>query len=154
VLSDEGRQRLERAYREHGAELWRAIYAYSGGRRDIADEAVAEAFAQAGRGLDRIRNLRPWMFRAAFKIAAGELKRRSGTSPEVSPQCGEQGVAELLDLARRLTSSQRRAFVLRDVLGFSGRDAARLMGTSEVAVRVHLHAARKRMRDALREAEA
>jgi hypothetical protein len=33
-------------WRGSGATLWRAIYAYSGGRRDVADDAVAEAFAQ------------------------------------------------------------------------------------------------------------
>ncbi|HZD80632.1 MAG TPA: RNA polymerase sigma factor [Actinomycetota bacterium] len=154
MLDEGSRRRLEGAYREYGAEVWRAIYAYSGGSRHIADEAVAEAFAQAGRGLDRIRDLRPWLFRAAFKIAAGELKQRPAPSLRPpAPQDG-QGMMELLDLARSLTSAQRRAFALRDVLGFSSREAAKLMGTSEVAVRVHLHAAHRRLRALVLEAES
>lgn len=38
---------IERAYREWGTQLWRGIYAFSDGRADIADDAVAEAFARA-----------------------------------------------------------------------------------------------------------
>ncbi len=49
--------------------------------------------------------------------------------------------------------AQRRAFVLRDVLGFSSRETATLVGSSEVAVRVNLHAARRRLRELVREAE-
>jgi Tol biopolymer transport system component len=33
--------------REVGPQLWRAIFAYSGGRREVADDAVGEAFARA-----------------------------------------------------------------------------------------------------------
>lgn len=153
MLDEESRQRLERAYREYGADVWRAVYAYSGRRRDVADEAVAEAFAQAGRGVARIRDLRPWVFRAAFRIAAGELKRPAERPETLVAQPTEEGMTDLLDLVRVLTNAQRRALVLRDVLGFSGREAAVLMGSSEVAVRVHLHAARKRLRGLVEEAE-
>jgi RNA polymerase sigma-70 factor (ECF subfamily) len=150
-LDHAGQDRLEQAYREHGADLWRAIYAYSGGRRDVADEAVAEAFAQAGRGLLRIRDLRRWLYRASFRIAAGELKRR-----ELVPR-PEAGVVHpvemtvLMELTRLLSPAQRRAIVLRGVLGFSSRESAGLMGTTEVAVRVHLHRTRRRLRIMLRE---
>ena len=34
-------------YREIGPHLWRAILAYTGGRRDVADDAVGEAFVRA-----------------------------------------------------------------------------------------------------------
>ena len=33
-------------WRGSGATLWRAVYADSGGLRDVADDAVAEAFAR------------------------------------------------------------------------------------------------------------
>lgn len=46
---------LERLYREDGERLWRAVFAYAG-NRDVADDAVAEAFTQAiGRG-DELRD--------------------------------------------------------------------------------------------------
>jgi DNA-directed RNA polymerase specialized sigma24 family protein len=64
---------LEGVYRGNGPDVWRAIYAFSGGSRDVADESVAEAFAQAARRIGAIRDLRPWVYRAAFRIAAGSM---------------------------------------------------------------------------------
>jgi len=142
---------LEAAYRSFGQDLWRAILAYSGGRGDVADEAVAEAFAQAAGRLRSIRDLRPWLYRAAFKIAAGELKRRSrspGPLPEDGMQAvpgGDEEMIELMELVRTLTPAQRGSFVLRELLGFTTAETAELLGRSEVSVRVHLHAARKRL---------
>jgi RNA polymerase sigma factor (sigma-70 family) len=154
MLDDDGRTRLETVYRDVGDDLWRAIFAYAGGRREIADDAVAEAFAQAARRLRSIRDLKPWVFRAAFKIAAGELQRRTRT-PAVervdAVAYDDRSVAEYVELTNELSPSQRRAFVLRDLLGYPTADAAMLLGTSEVSVRVHLHAARKRLRGALEE---
>ena len=34
-------------FRESGAGAFRTLYAYTGGRRDVAEEAMAEAFARA-----------------------------------------------------------------------------------------------------------
>lgn len=156
MLDESGRGRLEVAYRSFGDDLWRAIVAYSGGSRDVADEAVAEAFAQAARGLGRIRDLRPWLFRAAFRIAAGELKRR-GVTPIGDPEDrrvdgGTEEMTEMMELVHTLSPAQRRAFVLRDLLGYPTSEAATLTGSSEVSIRVHLHAARRRLRIQLEEA--
>ena len=38
---------FDRLFREDGPGLWRTMVAFTGGRRDIAEEAVAEAFARA-----------------------------------------------------------------------------------------------------------
>jgi RNA polymerase sigma-70 factor (ECF subfamily) len=156
VLDEGGRSRLEAAYRGFGDDLWRAIVAYAGGDRDVADEAVAEAFAQAARGLSRIGDLRPWLFRAAFRIAAGELQRRrvrlAGDVADRRDEAADQeGMTEMMELVERLSPAQRRAFVLRDLLGYPTSDAASLAGSSEVSIRVHLHAARRRLRIQLEE---
>lgn len=45
---------LEGIYREHGNRLWWAILAYAGDR-EIASDAVAEAFAQALRRAEDLR---------------------------------------------------------------------------------------------------
>lgn len=39
------REDIERVFRENGPDIWRAVYVYAGKRREIADDAVAEAFA-------------------------------------------------------------------------------------------------------------
>jgi DNA-directed RNA polymerase specialized sigma24 family protein len=101
----------------------------------------------------RIRDLRPWIFRAAFRIAAGELKRPPAVPAAETTHSSEEGLVDLLDLFSSLTRAQRRAVVLRDVLGYSTADAASLIGSSEVAVRVHLHAARRRLREQVEEAD-
>jgi RNA polymerase sigma-70 factor, ECF subfamily len=151
--------RLEEAYHAWGADLWRAIFAFAGGRRDVADEAVAEAFAQSGRALERIERLRPWLYRAAFRIAAGELQR-SGRDRALDRR-DEQIAAddaqllgpELASLLLRLSPNQRGVIVMRDLYGETTAEAAGSLGISEVAVRVHLHAARRRLREAIEEAE-
>ena len=73
-------ENLESVYRQEGARLWRALTAYSG-MPDVADEAVAEAFAQALRRGDAIQNPSGWIWRAAFRIAAGDMQRRRRSVP-------------------------------------------------------------------------
>ena len=63
-------------YRAVGPALWQAIYAYSGGQRDLADDAVAEAFARAIQYDRGIRRPSSWLYRTAFRIAAAEIRRR------------------------------------------------------------------------------
>jgi DNA-directed RNA polymerase specialized sigma24 family protein len=52
---------LDSVYRFEGPALWRSLMAYTGGRREIADNAVAEAFARAIANADRIRDVVPWL---------------------------------------------------------------------------------------------
>jgi DNA-directed RNA polymerase specialized sigma24 family protein len=66
---------LELLYRESAVRLARAIYAFSGGRRQVAEDAVAEAFARAIARRDSIRVPLPWIYRTAFRIASRELRR-------------------------------------------------------------------------------
>ena len=47
--------RLKRVYEEEGARLWRAVYLYAADR-EVASDAVAEAFAQALRRGDDLRS--------------------------------------------------------------------------------------------------
>jgi len=158
VLGDADRDRLEQAYRSIGPKLWRAVLAYAGGAREVADDAVAEAFAQAGRRLPSIRHLERWVFSAAFRIAAGELKRRRqwGELAEVASPAdlGSQELTELMLLVRQLGPTQRSVFILRDVLGYTSRETAYLLGRTDGAVRVHLLAARRRLKTQLKEVDA
>jgi RNA polymerase sigma-70 factor (ECF subfamily) len=145
------------AYREFGDEAWRAIFAYTGSRREVADDAVAEAFVQAGRRLNEIRSLRPWVFRAAFRVAARELGSIRRTVPiddADEPMAPLGGGRDVLDHLDRLSPRQRRVFVLRDVIGCSTHEVAELLRSSDISVRVHLHAARRRLRDLLASEES
>ncbi len=68
-------RRIELVYREQGARMWRAVFLASGSR-EVADDAVAEAFAQALRRGSAVRDPAAWVWRVVFRLAAGELKER------------------------------------------------------------------------------
>lgn len=85
--------RLHAAYVRTHPRLWRSVLAWSGSR-DVADDACAEAFAQAARRGAAVRDIDAWVWRAAFRIAAGELQRRRGSAPgagrrERTPDTGD-----------------------------------------------------------------
>ena len=139
-------------WRGSGATLWRAIYAYSGGRRTIADDAVAEAFARALAYRRLIREPLPWLYRTAFRIAAADLReeRRRGAGGEVDAAVEPPGEpVDVTRALRELSPSQRAAVVLHHVEDLAVKDVARLMGTSVAAVNIHLFRGRGRLRELL-----
>jgi DNA-directed RNA polymerase specialized sigma24 family protein len=143
-------RKLERVYREHGARLWRSVLLASGSR-EVADDAVAEAFAQALRRGRALRNPAAWVWRAAFRIAAGELKERSRmTSFATEPVIGmPEPFIDLWRALAQLPITQRASVVLADYAGWSHREIADALGSSVSAVGVHVHRARKRLRHLL-----
>lgn len=144
--------RLEGIYREHGARLWRAVFAFTGDRY-VADDAVSEAFAQALRRGPAIRDPLAWVWRAAFRVAAGELKdrrTRGGPQPDAPYEMPEPA----LDLVRtlgRLTPMQRASILLHHYAGYPAKEVAMILGSTSTAVRVHLSAGRRRLRELLEE---
>jgi RNA polymerase sigma-70 factor (ECF subfamily) len=162
--------RLRDAYQRTHARLWRSVFAWSESR-DVADEACAEAFAQAARRGNAVRDIDAWVWRAAFRIAAGELKRRrggtratDGTVVDRSLDVGELAgrlsdptidpdlPAAAVDLVRalgRLSEQQRACVVLRDLAGFSAAEAAAALATSAATVRVQAMRGRRRLRELL-----
>lgn len=145
---------IEEVYREHGDHLWRAVY-LSSGDREVASDAVAEAFAQALRRGAEIRSPLPWITTAAFRIAAGELQRRRRGVELTSVPAYEASSGEL-DLAmalRRLPEKQRQAVVLRFYVGLSHPEIARLIGGTAGSVAVNVHRGRRRLRELLEAAD-
>lgn len=141
---------LERLYREQGDRLWRSLV-LSMGNRDVADDAVAEAFAQALARGEVLRDPLAWIWRAAFRIAAGELKTRS-MAEMLASDLVEEAPEPLVDLVRALgalTPHQRTAVVLADYAGYSHREIAEILGSSASAVGVHVFRARRRLRELL-----
>lgn len=157
--------RLRSAYDRVHARLWRAVLGWSGSR-EVADEAAAEAFAQAARRVDDIRDIDAWIWRSGFRIAAGELHRRArrdlpvGTAADLATRhmSSRQIAAEpehpevLFDLIRalqQLSDQQRACVVLRDVAGLSAQQTAHALGTSQSTVRVQALRGRRKLRDLL-----
>jgi RNA polymerase sigma factor (sigma-70 family) len=143
---------LELVYREQGPRLYRALLLYAGDR-EVASDAVAEAFAQALRRGDAIRSLEEWIWKTAYRVAAGELGRRRSASGPVAEAAYE--IAEtplLLSVAmRELSPMQRASVALHDFAGYTLREVAAITGSTASAVSVHLVRAHRKLRRHLEE---
>ena len=138
-------------FREAGAGVYRTLYAFSGGRRDIAEDATAEAFARAIVHAATIRDPLAWIYRTAFRLATRELKAdaRHGDVAEDAASLDATNTGEIVAALRRLSPNQRAAVVLRFEADLPVDEVARRMGVSAPTVRVHIHRARARLRDLL-----
>jgi len=144
------RHDYERIFKEDGPTLWRTVYAYAAGRRQVADDAVAEAFARAIRHDGQIRRPVPWLYTTALRVAASELRheRRPVAESEEAVETSSVGL-EIDEALHRLSPSQRAAVYLHYQVGLPVRECASRMGTSVGAVKVHLFRGRARLRHLL-----
>lgn len=146
-------EQVEMLYRLDGDRLWRSIFGLSASRT-IADDAVAEAFAQLLRRGDAVRDPRAWVWRTAYRLALGLLSERNRTVNEVLDDLAYEAPEPALDLVaalRELSPAQRSAVIFVDFAGYRARETADLIGSSEAAVRVHLMRGRRRLRARLGE---
>jgi RNA polymerase sigma-70 factor (ECF subfamily) len=144
---------FEQVFRDAAPALWKTIYAFAAGRRAVADDAVAEAFARGLEHADQIRDPVPWLYRTAFRIAAADL-RRERRERELEPEADQAaasaaGLAALVPALRQLSPAQRGAVVMHYEADLPVREVASRMGTSAAAVRVHLFRGRRRLRELL-----
>jgi RNA polymerase sigma-70 factor (ECF subfamily) len=146
----EAKDSLERLYREQGAKLWRALFAFTGDR-EVASDALAEAFAQALARGETIAKVDGWVWTAAFHIASGELKMRHRTGLQVPERSYEMpaSVSDMVAALARLSPKQRLAIVLHDYADRPTDEVARVLDVSRATVHVHLSQARRRLRTIL-----
>lgn len=133
--------------------LWRAVVGYTRDR-DIASDAVAEAVAQLLARGEAVRNPEAWLWRSSFKIADGMLaERRRDLQLEDARAAldGDIELIHLLDALAALSPTERRAMVMRYVGDYRTSEIGALLGKSPAAIRVHLHRARRKMREILDE---
>lgn len=144
---------VEHSYRANSSRLWRSLLLFSGSR-DVADEALSEAFAQAISRGAAIRDIDAWIWRAAFKIAKGELQRRGRTSAEAAPDMPMEMPEQTVDLIKALLSlpnRQREALVLHHYAGYSNKEVARILGSTTAGVGMLIDRGRRKLRPLLEE---
>lgn len=143
---------LEEVYRAHGQRLLGAVLAFTGDR-EIAMDAVSEAFAQALRRGEEIRSPLAWVWRASFRIAAGMLKGRS--VEEIAPRNEAFETPErawdVVSALGKLPDRQRAAVVLHYYADRPVKEVAAIIGSTSPGVKMHLNRARKRLRELLEE---
>jgi RNA polymerase sigma-70 factor (ECF subfamily) len=148
----DGDHDFDAIWRDEGPALWRAVLVYGGGRRDVADDAVAEAFARAIERGEAVREPVAYLYRLAFRIAAADLKRMAALAGEEDREVMDavQDV-DLLRALRELSPDQRAAVYLRYRADLPIAEIADRLGTSSTAIRVRLMKARRRLAPLLRE---
>jgi RNA polymerase sigma-70 factor (ECF subfamily) len=140
---------VEMVFRSHGGQVWRAVLVMTAGRREIADEVTAEAFARLFDYRQGVRDPAAWVFRTAFRLAASELRREAATDadmPETAAVDTSPLPSSLTDALRRLSPDQRIAVFLHYYADLPISEVARLSGSSSATVKVRLHRARRMLR--------
>jgi len=146
--------RVHDAWVAHHERLWRALLAWSGDR-DVASDALAEAFAQAIRRGEAIDDVGRWVWRAAFRIAGGSLVDRQRTSGSLPRSEGpderilpDEAVV-LIDALGRLGAAERELVVFSVVGGWPAAEIGALLDIRPGTVRVRLHRAMTKLRTLL-----
>jgi RNA polymerase sigma-70 factor, ECF subfamily len=162
--------RLTAPYRQ---QLHRHCYRMLGSLHD-ADDAMQETMLRAWRAIERFEprpSLVAWLYRIATNVCLRMLEQRSrraaheigrelqpypdrlledlpAADPDPAAQAEEREAIGLAFVAalQFLSPKQRAVLVLRDVLGWSAREVADVLGDSPAAVNSALQRARERLR--------
>jgi RNA polymerase sigma factor (sigma-70 family) len=147
-------QAIEHVYKETGSRLWWALLGYTDDR-EIASDATAEAFARALGTADTIRDPAAWVWRVAFRVATAHLReaRRTSMDPKASYEMDQQALGVVVAL-RQLSRRQRAVFVLFYLDDRPRSQIAELLGMAPATVSVHLHRARRQLREILGDDDA
>jgi RNA polymerase sigma-70 factor (ECF subfamily) len=146
------KQAFDYLFTEEGPRLWRAVFAFTHDA-PITSDAVAEAFAQCLRRGAAVREPKAWVWRASFRIAAGELKERGrwAVLPDDWDPPDAPEPRELLAAIGRLAPMQRASLILHYYVGYDPGEIASPLGIGRATVRVHLSRGRRRLRGLLEE---
>jgi RNA polymerase sigma-70 factor, ECF subfamily len=133
-------------FEAHAAGMYRTILAYTGGRSDLAEEAVGEAFSRAAATTERLRDPVAWLYRVAFNVANDELRRerRDGIGVRDTVQ-QPPDLSEVLEALKRLPPRERGVMALFYVLDLPVREVAARLGIAAATARVHLTRGRRHL---------
>ena len=124
-----------------------------------AEDAVQESLLRAWRALPRFDGraaFHTWLYRIAANVCLTALQKRTHSVPideedePAAPDPGyetQEAAAQATSAALHLPANQRAALILRDVLGFPGRDAASRLGTTPASVNSALQRARANLEE-------
>jgi RNA polymerase sigma-70 factor (ECF subfamily) len=132
-------------FRRHRDRMW-AVALRTVGDRELAADAVQEAFIAAFRRADRFRGesaVTTWLHRITVNCAIDRLRRQRPTSPlpEIDPADRHDRYAQAetaLDVHAALATlpeAQRLALVLVDMEGLSVTEAATVLGVAPGTVK-------------------
>jgi len=160
------RERSDRAFSDLYRVMADRLVSYAFGMlrdRQAAEDAVQQAFLELAGTAESFRGdgraLRAWMFRAVRFNCLDEVRRRTrrpeqptADLPETANPNADVDVgldSELEDALGELNEQQRSIIVLKHVLGFSGEEIARILGSNRAAVYASAARAERRLKKLL-----
>ncbi|HEY0006528.1 MAG TPA: sigma-70 family RNA polymerase sigma factor [Pyrinomonadaceae bacterium] len=156
---------LEKLFREHHEQIYRAAHRITGSPLDAEDvlQTIFLRLAKSSKQPDLSPNPAGYLHRAAVNAALDLMRSRSRyrsvdletveedlvQNDSMNPE-KEQADRELRKLIRqavaRLGTSAAEMFVLRYYEGYDNREIAEMLNTSQMVVAVVLHRARTKLR--------
>lgn len=130
--------------------------------KEVSQEALLRAYRYL-RSFDRSLGFRNWLYQITVNTARSFHKKRLerdiglgyaapdlvGRRPTESPEAGHERAvfrARLMACLDGLSAREREVFLLRDIEDLNVEETARVVGSSAISVRVHLNAARRKVR--------
>ncbi len=170
---------FEELIRRHQRSVFNIVYHYLG-KRDEVEDVAQEVFLKVYRALatfDTGRPLKAWIGRIAANCCLDELrknrKRKSTLFSDLADETGGEELTHFLDRFQRgdalseseaeglfellqslidgLPEKDRMAFALREMEDQEYSEIARVMDTSEVAVRIRVSRSRKQILEKMRQ---
>jgi RNA polymerase sigma-70 factor, ECF subfamily len=124
--------------------------------RGDAEDVAAEAFARLWSHWGQIHgddHAGGYVFKTAMRLCSKRRRRSArevvGSVPVRSQVADPDSRMSVVDALRSLPLRQRQSVVLRDWAGFETSEVARILGTKESTVRVHLARGRAALREVL-----
>jgi RNA polymerase sigma-70 factor, ECF subfamily len=124
--------------------------------RGDAEDVAAEAFGRLWSHWGQIHgedHAGGYVFKTAMRLCAKQRRKAAkevvGSVPERSRLADPDARLSVSDALRGIPLRQRQSVVLRDWAGFETSEVARMLGTKESTVRVHLARGRAALRDVL-----
>lgn len=159
---------FERLYRKSCLPVYRYVYAFTGGSRELAEDLTAETFARAWQNRSTYSGKADgavgWVIRIARNLAIDTHRRAAGSleshadpleeeldvpavlpNPETQMMLSEQQQI-VLSLLGELPQEQREILILRYFLNWKIKQIARYMDFPENTVSVYIHRALEKLR--------
>lgn len=139
-LGDQNQEALAEIYRRHGGAVW-AVAKRVCGRgalaQDVCESVFTELWSRHGRPDPARGSLRAWLVARAHARAV-EAVRAAKARPHPDGAAALDGDGELPRAVDQLAGAERDAILLAYLGGHTCSETARLLGTSEAAVKSHI----------------
>jgi RNA polymerase sigma-70 factor (ECF subfamily) len=150
---------FRRVYEQAFPMVYRVAYRFCG-RREVAEDAVQEAFARAFERWGRLRG-EPWVVGWVVTTALNVLRRAGRRAPELArgspehslPEVETEDVVDLWRAVGELTERQAEAVVLHYIVDLPVAEVAEVMGCREGTAKAHLDRGRRRLATLLEPSE-